>query len=75
MLNQIGAGRRRVGHGVGAVADHEAVILLIMLFNETGDGKPVLRLHVGAVDIEGLDAGDLTELPGGGNVVNQLLAG
>ena len=44
-------GERRGGkrHGVGAVQDHEAVVLVVMGFNVIRDMLPVFRRHVGGV--------------------------
>ena len=59
ILNQVGQGRSGVGHGVRAVADHKAVVAVVVLLYGPGDGQPVAGLHVGAVDIEYLKAVDV----------------
>ena len=51
VLNQVGQCRRGVCHGIGAVADHEAVIIVIILLQDLGELQPVLRVHIRAVDV------------------------
>ena len=55
VLNQVGEGRGGVRHGICAVADHEAIVRVIMLLYGFSDEKPVLRLHIGAVDVQDLN--------------------
>ena len=42
--------RRRIGHGVGAVKHHEAVVTGVVVADEFGQGDPVGRLDVRRVD-------------------------
>ncbi|MNQ72242.1 hypothetical protein D3C85_869410 [compost metagenome] len=49
-----GEGRGGERHGVGAVQDHEAVVLLVVVTNVLGDALPVRRGHVGGVDEGGI---------------------
>ena len=51
MLDKIGHGSSCVGHGIGAVADYEAVIIVIILFQNLSKFQPVLRVHICAVDV------------------------
>ena len=51
MLDEIGHGSSGVGHGIGAVADHEAVIIVIILLKNLSQLQPVLRVHICAVDV------------------------
>ena len=51
VLDEIGHGSSGVGHGIGAVADHEAVIIVIILLQDLGELQPVLRVHIRAVDV------------------------
>ena len=56
VLDQIAQGRRRVGHGIGAVADDEAVVLVVMLPDGPGQAQPMVRPDVGAVQTVQLQA-------------------
>ena len=44
--------RRGVGHGVGAVGDHHAVICGALIVDSAGDELPLLRLDVGGVQVQ-----------------------
>ena len=56
VLDQIAQPCGGVGHGVGAVRDHEAVVIGVVLPDGAGDLKPVDGAYVGAVHVEQLDA-------------------
>ena len=55
-LHQIAEGRRRIGHGVGAVTDHEAVVLLVVVPDGLRHPQPMLGLKIGAVQTVYLNA-------------------
>ena len=50
VLHQIAQGRRRIGQGVGAVAEDKAVVAAVVFLDGAGHVQPVGRAHVGAVD-------------------------
>ena len=55
-LDQIAQGSSRVGHGVGAVADNESVVGVVIFAQSVHHAQPVLRADIGAVQIIELDA-------------------
>lgn len=68
VLNEIGKGGSRVGHGIRAVADYEAVIVFVLSLDKSRKSQPLGGVNVGAVEIERLNGVDLAELPGCGNI-------
>ena len=60
-LYQIRQRRRRIGHGVGAVADDKAVVAVVALAQLVCKPKPVVRAEIGTVEAEQLQAVDLAE--------------
>ena len=54
ILNKIGEGGSGICHGIGAVKDNKAVVGIVRLNNGVSDLKPVLRTHIGAIDIHDL---------------------
>ena len=56
LLNEVAEGRRRIGHGIGAVGDDEPVIVLIVFPDALCHLQPVGRGDVGAVQIQKLQA-------------------
>ena len=75
VLNQIGKRRRGVAHGVGAVQNHEAVVVGITLDDDVADTHPVARAHIGAVDVHGLHDVELAEARDLGDALGELLTG
>ena len=75
VLDQVGERRGRVAHGVGAVQNHEAVVVGITLDNDVADTHPVARAHVGAVDVHGLHDVELAEPRDLGDALGELLTG
>ena len=75
VLNQIGKRRRGVAHGVGAVQNHEAVVVGITLDDDIADAHPVARAHIGAVDVHGLHHVELAEVRDLGDALGELLTG
>ena len=55
VLDQVRKRRGGVGHGIRAVQQHKAVVGIVAVHNDVADTHPILRAHVGAVDIHGLD--------------------
>ena len=74
-LDEVGEGRRRVGHGVRAVQHHKAVVVVVGIHDRGGDALPVARAHVGRVDVHGLNDVQVTQAARLRNVASQLLAG
>ena len=75
VLDQVGQCRRRVGQGVGAVADDEAVVEGVVLLHGLCHHEPVLRAEVRAVDAaqrQRLGAAELLQL---GQMGQQFVAG
>ena len=54
LLNEIAECRRRIGHGICPVQNHETVVVGITLDDDVADAHPVAGAHVGAVDVHGL---------------------
>ena len=54
ILDEVGEGSGGICHGIGAVKDNKAVVGIIRLNNGVSDLEPVLRTHIGAVDIHDL---------------------
>ena len=75
VLNQIGKRCRGVAHGVGAVQNHEAVVVGITLDDDVADTHPVTGTHVGAVDVHGLHDVELAEARDLGDALGELLTG
>ena len=48
VLHQVAQGCRRIGQGVGAVAEDETVVAAVILFDGPGHVQPQGRAHVGA---------------------------
>ena len=72
ILEHEGEGRGGVGHGVGAVKDNEAVVVVVVVGDAPGNVCPVVRVHVGGVDrrmeldvvddvVQHLDLGDILD--------------
>ena len=74
-LDQVAQTRGGVGHGVRAVADHEAVVLPVAGPDGRRHAGPVLGLDVGAVQVEELGALHLADAGDIGDIAQQLLAG
>ena len=72
VLDQIRKRRGRIGHGVGAVQHHKAVVAVICVHNDVADLEPVARAHVGAVDVHGLDKVQVGDGVKQGHLVCQL---
>ena len=75
VLNQIGKRRRGVAHGVGAVQNHETVVVGITLDDDVADTHPVTGAHIGAVDVHGLHDVELAEARDLGDALGKLLTG
>ena len=75
VLDQVGQGGCGVGHGIGAVADDEAVETAVLFMDYLGNGEPVAGLHIGAVDVEYLDGFYFAEAAGIRDELDKLLAG
>ena len=73
VLDQIAEGRGGVGHGVGAVRNDEAVVLVIMRADGLRESQPVLGADVGAVQIVALNAVHLAVIADVGNEFKQLI--
>ena len=67
--------RGRVGHGVGAVQDYEAVVVGIAFDDDIANAHPVARAHIGAVDVHGLHDVELAEARDLGDALGELLTG
>ena len=74
-LDQIAQGRRRIRHGVRAVGDNKAVIAAVVVPDTGGDLQPVSRGHVGAVQVQQLEAVHAADVRDPGNMGEQLLRG
>ena len=61
VLDQVGKRRRGVAHGVGAMQNHETVVVGITLDDDVADTHPVTGTHIGAVDVHGLHDVELAE--------------
>jgi len=72
-LNKIGQSGSRIGHGVGAVADDEAVIVEIAAADRLCELQPVDRGQVGAVEAEQLQTVDFAERADIGDKGQKLL--
>ena len=75
VLNQVGKRRRGVAHGVGAVQNHEAVVVGITLDDDVADTHPVTGAHIGAVDVHGLHHVELAEARDLGDALGEFLTG
>ena len=75
VLDQVGERCGRVAHGVGAVQNHEAVVVGITLDDDVADAHPVARAHIGAVDVHGLHHVELAEARDLGDALGELLTG
>ena len=75
VLNQIGKRCRGVAHGVGAVQNHEAVVVGITLDDDVADTHPVTGAHIGAVDVHGLHDVELAKARDLGDALGELLTG
>ena len=73
VLNQIAQGRRRIGHGVRAVADDEAVVVVVVLPDGLGRPQPVGGMDAGAVQTIQLDAVHMAQLGDAGEIGQQLV--
>ena len=71
----IAQGRRRIGHGIGAVGDDKTVIVIIGFQNGPGDGLPVFGMYVGAVQLEELPRFHLADFLDLGHPAQQFPAG
>ena len=54
ILDEVGEGSSGICHGIGAVKDNKAVVGIVRLNNGVSNLEPVLRTHIGAVDIHDL---------------------
>ena len=75
VLNQIGKRRGGIAHGVGAMQDHEAVVVGVALDDDIADAHPVAGAHVGAIDVHGLHDVEFTKPQDLGNALGELLTG
>ena len=73
VLDQVGKRCRGVAHGVGAVQNHEAVVIGIAFNDDVADAHPVTGAHIGAVDVHGLHDVELTEARDLGDTLGELL--
>ena len=71
-LHQIAERRRRIGHGIGAVADHEAVVLFVVVPDGLRHPQPVLGLEIGAVQTVYLNAVHMAQFTDPGHKGQQL---
>ena len=74
VLDEVAQGRRRVGHGVGAMADHKPVVFLVVLLHRPDDHQPMLGGHVGGVDVAHLEAVHMAELLHRRDVLQEIRA-
>ena len=74
VLDEIAQSGGGVGHGVGTMADHKAVVAVIAFPDGPGDEQPVGGSHVGGVDAAYLKAVHPAQVPQGGDVGEQILA-
>ena len=51
VLDEVGHGGGSVCHRISSVADHEAVVIVVILLQDLGELQPVFRVHVRAVDV------------------------
>ena len=72
-LDEVGEPGGGVGHGVRAVGEDEAVVLLVVLPDAAGHPEPVLGGDVGAVQVQELHAVHPAELRDGGDMAQKLL--
>ncbi len=75
VLNEVGERRRGVGHSVGAVQDHKAIVRVVVLADDLGDAQPVGGAHIGAVDVHGLHDVEFAQAFDLGHAAGELLAG
>ena len=75
ILNQVGKRCRGVAHGVGAVQNHEAVVVGITLDDDVADTHPVTGAHIGTVDVHRLHHVELAEARDLGDALGELLTG
>ena len=75
VLNQIGKCCRGIAHGVGAVQNHEAVVVGIAFDDDVADTHPVTGTHIGAVDVHGLHDVELAEARDLWDALGELLTG
>ena len=73
VLYQIAQGCRRIGHGVRAVADDEAVVVVVVLPDGLGRPQPVGGVNAGAVQTIQLDAVHMAQLGDAGEISQQLV--
>ena len=74
ILNKIRQSGCGVCHGVGAVQDNKAVVVVVIFDDVAAQVYPIAGTHVGAVDIHGLDKVKRTELIDERNVCNQIFS-
>ena len=74
ILNKIRQSGCGVCHGVGAVQDNKAVVVVVIFDDVAAQAYPIAGTHVGAVDIHGLDKVKRTELIDERNVCNQIFS-
>ena len=51
VLDEVGHGGGCVGHRVRSMADHKAVVIVVVFFQNLSKFQPVFRMHVCAVDV------------------------
>ena len=71
-LHQIAQCRGGIGHGVGAVADDEAVIVRVMLADGPGGLQPVRGRDVGGIKAEQVQAVHPADVPDRGHTAQKL---
>ena len=74
-LDQIAEGRGGIGHGVCAVGDDKAVITVIVIPDAARHSQPMLRPHVGAVQVQQLHAVHIADAGDGRQMAQKLLRG
>ena len=62
ILDHIGKRRRRVCQRIRAVADHESVVFVVVFLDRTHHELPVLRGHIGGVEIAHLHGMNLAHI-------------
>ncbi len=75
ILYQIAEGRGGVGHGVGAVGDHKAVVAVVVLPHGLHHLDPVLRPHIGGIQVEQKQRFNTAKLGQFGHKVQQFAGG
>ena len=75
VLNEIIEHRGGVCHRIRTVCDDEAVVVEILRADITRDLKPIFGAHIGAVELEELNGGNLANVLDLGNLGEQVFGG